>query len=77
MSILFANGVSIDPMPGGGISAISLIQALMLAIGKGGSRDKANGSFANVKSKPELAGIGRVLNTPVLLTLQHVHVCGY
>ena len=31
MSILFANGVSIDPMPGGGISAISLIQALMLS----------------------------------------------
>ena len=73
MSILFANGVSIDPMPGGGISAISLIQALMLAIGKGGSRDKANGSFANVKSKTELAGMGRVLTTPVLLTLQQVH----
>ena len=44
MSILFANGVSIEPVPGGGISA-------------------------KVKDKPELAGIKRVLGTPVLVTL--------
>ena len=55
MSIIFANGVSIDPMPGGGISALSLIQALALEIGKGGSRDKATASFAKVKDKAELA----------------------
>ena len=60
-------------MPGGGISAISLIQALSLENGKGGSRDAATKSFANVRSKPELAGVGRSLDTPVLLTLQHVH----
>ena len=57
MSIIFANGVSIDPMPGGGISALSLIQALALGIGKEGSRDKATASFAKVKDKAELAGI--------------------
>ena len=75
MSILFANGVSIAPMPGGGISALALIQALALAIGKGGSRDAATDSFSKVKGKPELLGVGRVLGTPVLMTstLQHVH----
>ena len=73
MSIPFGNGVFIDPMPGGGISALSLIQALMFEIGKEGSREAATSSFGKVKNKAELAGIGRTLGTPVLLTLQHVH----
>ena len=66
--------VSLSPLcRGGGISALSLIQALALAVGKGGSRDAATDSFSKVKGKPELSGIKRVLGTPVLLTLQHVH----
>ena len=60
-------------MPGGGISALSLIQALALAVGKGGSRDAATDSFSKVKGKTELLGVGRSLGTPVLMTLQHVH----
>ena len=74
MSIQFENGVTIDRMPEGGISALTLIQALSLGIGKEGSREAATKSFAKVKGKAELAGIGRGLQgTPVLLTLQHVH----
>jgi hypothetical protein len=36
----------------------------------GCSRDDATKSFAKLRKKAELAEIGRVLDTPVLLTLQ-------
>lgn len=75
MSISFASGISISPLPGGGISALDLVQALRVTCGLGTSRNEATKSFAKLrKSNDELEGVGKALGAgPVLLTMEHIN----